>query len=213
MREMLVKAEQAKEIIRKALFRARFPMMEFTGGKDSLVCLHLIREINNGVLPVLFIDTSAHFYEVYHFVEKMRKLWKLNLLVEKDEEGIRTVPIGRDRSQCCYRLKTKVRLAAVRKYGIDYLFTGLKIDDPEEEQVNNAIQGTNPIAVYPLADFRESEVWEYIKENNLPRCSLYTKGYSHLDCAPCTSGGSITKPSEETNSEEIMKKLKQLGYL
>ena len=146
-------------------------------------------------------------------MEKMRKLWKLNVLVEKDENVTGMVEIGRDRSQCCYQLKTKVRLAAIKKYGIDYLFTGSKKEDPEEEKLNNTIQEGNPMVIYPLADFTESEIWEYIKENNLPHCSLYTKGYTHLDCAPCTPAVSITKPSEETDSEEVMKKLKQLGYV
>jgi phosphoadenosine phosphosulfate reductase len=42
------------------------------------------------------------------------------------------------------------------------------------------------LKVNPLADWTEDEVWEYIRENDVPYNELYDKGYTSIGCAPCT---------------------------
>ena len=39
--------------------------------------------------------------------------------------------------------------------------------------------------VRPILDFNDGEVWEYIKENNLPYCGLYDKGFKRIGCILC----------------------------
>ena len=215
MKKVRPKIEQAKEIINETLSKAKHPFVEFTGGKDSLVTLSLVKEVSSGPVSVLFIDTSAHFTEIYHFVEKIRKLWKLNLLIERNESIISKMELGKDRKACCHQLKALTRLAAIKKLGIDYLFTGFTGEDmgemspedtPSQKEVFKEIR--------PIFDYSESEVWEYIKKANLPYCTLYDKGYRSIDCIPCTEMTGVKPESgEKDNSQEIMKKLKQLGYM
>ena len=40
--------------------------------------------------------------------------------------------------------------------------------------------------VNPLADWTKDEVWDYIRENDIPYHSLYDEGYTSIGCAPCT---------------------------
>jgi phosphoadenosine phosphosulfate reductase len=90
------------------------------------VTLHLVRELSKGLVSGLFIDTTVQFEEIYQFVEKMRKLWRFNLVREKNQEAISSIKIAEDKVECCYQLKTHVPRNSIKKYKIDYLFTGLR---------------------------------------------------------------------------------------
>ena len=215
MKKVRPKIEQAKQIINETLSKAKRPFVEFTGGKDSLVTLSLVKEVSKGPVSVLFIDTSTHFTEIYHFIEKMQKLWRFNLAREKNGEALGSIKIAEDRAECCFQLKTKVRRESIKKYEIDYLFTGVRRDEEEATgSVNYVFPETECVSVNPIVYFSESDIWEYIRENNMPYCSLYDKGYKSIDCVPCTEMTGLKPESgEKDNSQEIMKKLKQLGYM
>jgi len=53
------------------------------------------------------------------------------------------------------------------------------------------------LKVNPLADWTEEEVWEYIRENDVPYNALYDEGYTSIGCAPCTRP---TKPGEDARA-------------
>jgi phosphoadenylyl-sulfate reductase (thioredoxin) len=53
------------------------------------------------------------------------------------------------------------------------------------------------IKLNPLAEWTEDEVWEYIREREVPYHSLYDKGYKSIGCAPCTRA---TKPDEPSRA-------------
>ena len=38
----------------------------------------------------------------------------------------------------------------------------------------------------PLADWNDSQVWDYIRKNDVPYSALYNQGYTSIGCAPCT---------------------------
>lgn len=50
--------------------------------------------------------------------------------------------------------------------------------------------------VNPIIDWTEKEIWEYIRENNLPYCSLYDEGFKRLGCVLC--------PMESTKQKQLM---------
>lgn len=209
------KISEAVEVIKETLSKAKNPFVAFTGGKDSLTTLHLVRSVCRIPVNVLFIDTSAHFDEIYLFVEKIRRLWGLNLKMEKNEEAFKTVKIAEDKAECCSLLKAQPLKHSVRKYEIDYLFTGIRKD---EQEARKNEQYTSPkedhIRVNPIVYFTERDVWEYIKKYNLPYCSLYDKGYRSIDCSPCTkpAEGSDERSGRSADKELVMNKLRRLGY-
>jgi sulfate adenylyltransferase subunit 2 len=75
------------DILAEALAKAKNPYTLFTGAVDSLVLLHLIKQLQKRTIlfPVLHIDTTIEFPEVYQFIEKMRKLWGFRLVRERNK--------------------------------------------------------------------------------------------------------------------------------
>jgi phosphoadenosine phosphosulfate reductase len=216
MKEILEKTHQAKEVIREALSKAKVSFVEFTGGKDSLVTLHLVRGVSKGPVSVLFIDTSAHFSEIYHFIEKMQKLWRFNLVIEKNEEALGSIKVAKDKTKCCYQLKTQVLINSINKYEIDCLFTGLRREEERENCPEDYLSRSGKyIRVNPIVYFSDKDIWDYIKEYNLPYCSLYDKGYRNIDCIQCTLPPRERvneSVEEEKDKKEVAEKLRRIGY-
>lgn len=76
------KENKSLQIIKKELYDAKNPFIIFNGSLESLVLLHLIRQIHMGKIqiPVLYVDENL---EVYRYIEKMRRLWRFILIIEE----------------------------------------------------------------------------------------------------------------------------------
>jgi phosphoadenylyl-sulfate reductase (thioredoxin) len=51
------------------------------------------------------------------------------------------------------------------------------------------------VKLNPLAEWTEDEVWEYVRERDLPYNALYDRGYTSIGCAPCTRAVAPGEPS------------------
>ena len=215
-KEMQQKTIEAKEVIRETLQKAKNPFVAFTGGKDSLTTLHLVRSVSQKQVSALFIDTSGHFEDIYQFVEKIRRLWGIRLIKERNEKALRDIAIAQDKESCCSLLKAAVLRDSIARHEIDYLFTGIRRDELEMRRNEEFISPRDGhIRVNPVVFFTEKDIWAYIKENNLPYCSLYDNGYRSIDCWHCTSKtpeGAREREGRARGKEEIMSKLRNLGY-
>ncbi len=208
------KENQAIEIIKKGLIDAKNPFILFDGRIESLIVLHLLRQVNKGKIPfpVLHIDTSVEFNEIYQYIEKMKKLWGFRLIKERNEEALKTIKFAEDREKCCGMLKYISRENAIKKYNIDRLFAF------QDRQIKTNMESfkllDERIMTYPIQHFSQDDVWEYIKKYNLAYCSLYDKGYNNIQCTPCIES---LKPKDEKltkkEEDEIKKRLKALGYM
>jgi phosphoadenosine phosphosulfate reductase len=203
---------KAIEIIKKGLIDSKNPFILFDGRLESLVILHLVRRVNDGKIPipVLHIDTTVEFKEIYHYIEKMKKLWGLKLVNEKNAQALSTIKIGDNKEKCCETLKNNTLKNAIGKYNIDRL---LVFDDglikPDTE-----LPLSNCILIYPIRHFSREDCRDYIKKYNLPHCSLYDKGYYNILCTPCTDKEKIEKKQNSKQDEvEMKKRLKALGYI
>ncbi len=92
------KIEKAIEVTHIALEEYRDPAVLWTGGKDSTLVLHFVREVAREfgyeVPPVVFIDHFEHFPEVLSFVEKWTEEWDLDLRYARNEEFARLADPG-----------------------------------------------------------------------------------------------------------------------
>ena len=91
----------------------RFPgkiALAWTGGKDSTTTLHLLKDLCGGEvpIPILNIDTSVKFKEIYDFRDRVAAEWGLNLLIERNDEALKEIKIAEDKGECCFRLKAEV---------------------------------------------------------------------------------------------------------
>ena len=215
------KIAKSKDVLKEAL--ERFPgkiALAWTGGKDSTTTLHLLREVGGGQVPVpvLNIDTSVKFKEIYEFRDRLASEWQLDLIIERNEEALKTIQIAEDKEECCLRLKAEVIARSLVKYGWQALITGTRWDehpDRAQEEYFSHRDAPPHYRVQPILHFTELDIWQYIRSNYVPFCSLYNRGYRSLGCEPCTQLGRLgqgERSGRDQDKEEIMRRLRSLGY-
>ncbi len=120
-------------IIREAYYRFDRLALLWSIGKDSTVLLWLIRKAFFGQvpIPVMHIDTTFKFPEMYAFREKWAQEWNLNLIVETNFDAI-NAGVNYDNNDaftCCHELKTVPLKNAIPKYQLDGIFVGIRRDE------------------------------------------------------------------------------------
>lgn len=205
------KIGKAREILREKVgIFADLMAILFTGSKETTVILDLIRSMNNGKVPfpIVHIDTGLETAELYDYREEIQKAWDLGIKIISRQGLLSPDDIASDTKNCycCKKLKEEGLQEALRQYGWKAL-----IFDPRDSGFEGIVDTGIPV-VNPVAHFDELDFWRYIRQRNLPYCSLYRKGFRLIACEPCLRPWlRKTEPSEE-NKEEIISRLKNLGY-
>ena len=65
----------------------------------------------------------------------------------------------------------------------------LNNDNDEAREVLDFCIKQRKTVVNPIIDWEDSDVWEFIRENDLPYCCLYDEGFKRLGCIGCPMGG------------------------
>ncbi len=194
----------------------------WTGGKDSTVVLHMVREINKGnvPIPILFIDTGLHFEETYDFVKKMKKEWKLDIVTVKDKSLMRVYKKTKSkikRKELARKIKINALKTSVRKNKWKALMVGIRWD--EHQARSSEVYFSNRkdhMRVHPILHFTEQDVWDYIHHYNLPYNPLYDQGYRSIGekefTRPVYGQGKKERSGREKDKEQIMARLRALGY-
>lgn len=213
------KEKESRKLLKEAIekFGMEKVAVAWSGGKDSTTVLHLIKqEFKKVIIPVVFIDTSVKFKEIYSFRDKLAKEWNLNLIIVKNEEALKTIKIAQNKEECCYLLKTIPLREAITSHGWQALITAVRWDEQEarKNETYFSRRETPPhTRIHPILHFRELDIWAYIRKYDIPYCELYHKGYRSLGCAPCTKiGGEAERAGRDKNKEEIMQRLRGMGY-
>lgn len=194
---------QSIYIIREAYKQFKDLSVLWSIGKDSTTLMWLIRKAFYGRVPfpVLHIDTSYKFKDIYEFRDKWTKEWNLKLIVGSNEQSIKsgTGPNTGDKLTCCGQLKTDALKQIIEKYKFKALLLGIRRDEhgirakeryfsprnkqflwdykdqPPElwDQYKNKQLGEQHIRVHPLLHWTELDIWEYIQRENIPVVDLY----------------------------------------
>lgn len=132
--------------------------------------IEAIRQRYGIAVEVIFPDTAA--------VERMVARHGVNLFYQ-------SVPM---RLLCCQVRKVLPFQRALR--GLDAWVTGLRREqwatraNIRKLEVDHDHGGI--LKINPLADWSHDEVWEYIREHDVPYHPLYDRGFTSISCAPCT---------------------------
>jgi phosphoadenosine phosphosulfate reductase len=192
------KVKQAKEIIEAAnkIFSSQIPIA-FSGGKDSLVVLHIAMQVNYEI-TVIYNNTTVEFPETLDYVRRLQKDWGFKLYVTRNktpffkavkEKGWAT---HEDR-WCCKPYKDQPAFEFLISKGFEAEITGTTRTESIYRRSLSPIKIPNRepriIRVNPIYDWNEWEVWTYIKENNLPYNPLYDMGYRRIGCWCCPING------------------------
>jgi phosphoadenosine phosphosulfate reductase len=192
------KVKQAREILRAAggIFGDRLALA-FSGGKDSLVALHLAISVNPEI-EVIFNNTTVEFPETISYVKSLAKEWDLNLHMTAPKvpffQAVNSMGWATHENRwCCRPYKEEPALEHMRKEGILAEVTGTTRTESiyRRSLTPFRMPSKEPyiIRVNPIYDWNSQEVWKYIKENSLPVNPLYGMGYRRIGCWCCPLNG------------------------
>ena len=190
-------------ILREVVADAERPVMLYSVGKDSAVMLHLARKAfypSPPPFPLLHVDTTWKFRDMYALRERMAKESGMELLVyqnpEAKERGINPFDHGPLHTDMW---KTEGLKQALDHYGFDVAFGGARRDEeksrakervfsfrsanhrwdpknqrPELWNLYNAKKAKGEsIRVFPISNWTELDIWQYIHLNDIPIVPLY----------------------------------------
>jgi sulfate adenylyltransferase subunit 2 len=200
--------------------------------------------------PLMHIDTGYKFPEMYEFRDRCCREVGAELIVERNEEwigsGCHPLDIGVD--TCCGYLKTGALLDAMRKHGFDAAFGGARREeeksrakervfslrdafgqwDPKRQRpelwdlYNARINEGETVRVFPLSNWTEQDIWEYIRLESIPVVPIYyarerdvvIRNGILIPLAACSAGDH--KPGIDTSVEKVervMCRFRSLGCI
>jgi sulfate adenylyltransferase subunit 2 len=191
---------EAISIIRDSYSKSSNPVMMYSIGKDSSVLLHLARKAffpSIVPFPLLHIDTKWKFKEMIKFRTYIKNKFKLNLITYTNQKGIKLNP-QKDKNYTDV-MKTKALKDALDKYKFDVIYGGARRDEEasrsKERIVSVRDKGHiwNPknqkpelwnlfnyekdedqtLRVFPISNWTEFDIWNYIKQENIEIVDLY----------------------------------------
>lgn len=190
-------------IMREVVAEADEPVMLYSVGKDSAVMLHLARKAffpSPPPFPLLHVDTTWKFRDMYRLREKAARDAGMELLVHQNpealEKGINPFEHGALHTDMW---KTQGLKQALDKYGFDVAFGGARRDEeksrakervfsfrdenhrwdpknqrPELWNLYNADKAKGEsIRVFPISNWTELDIWQYIHLENIEIVPLY----------------------------------------
>lgn len=194
---------EAIYIMREVAAECEHPVMLYSIGKDSSVMLHLALKAfypEKPPFPFLHIDTTWKFREMIEFRDRIAEKLGLEMLVYTNEEGVKQGinPFAHG-SAYTDMMKTQALKAALSKYGFDAAFGGGRRDeeksrakerifsfrnsaqawDPKNQRpemwnlYNTHIQKGESIRVFPLSNWTENDIWQYILREQIEIVPLY----------------------------------------
>ncbi|MEA3139070.1 MAG: sulfate adenylyltransferase subunit 2 [Gammaproteobacteria bacterium] len=190
-------------IMREVISESEKPVMLYSVGKDSTVMLHLARKAFFPAIPpfpLLHVDTTWKFREMYAMRDSMAKSSGMQLIVHLNPDavarGINPFDHGALHTDIW---KTEGLKQALTEFGFDAAFGGARRDEeksrakerifsfrsanhrwdpknqrPELWNVYNARKSRGEsIRVFPLSNWTELDIWQYIHLENIPIVPLY----------------------------------------
>ena len=168
--------------------------------KQSSVLVHMVSELGLDI-DVIELDTHLFFKETYETRERLVERYGLQLIrpdiLTVAEQHKRDGPNlwERNPDRCCHIRKVDPLLRALDPY--DAWISGIRRDQSPSRAATKKLEGSERYGVWkikPLADWSETDVWNYIAANDIPYNPLHDAGYRSIGCIPCTRP---TRPDEE----------------
>ena len=194
---------EAIYIMREVAAECEKPVMLYSIGKDSSVMLHLALKAfypEKPPFPFLHIDTTWKFREMIEFRDRIAKENGIDMLVYTNEEGVKAGINPFDNGSAYTDImKTQALKQALKKYEFTAAFGGGRRDeeksrakerifsfrneaqawDPKNQRpemwklYNTKINKGESIRVFPISNWTEKDIWQYIKRENIEIVPLY----------------------------------------
>ncbi|MCD7765274.1 MAG: sulfate adenylyltransferase subunit CysD [Lachnospiraceae bacterium] len=190
-------------IMREVVAECEKPVMLYSIGKDSSVMLHLALKAfypEKPPFPFLHVNTTWKFHEMIEFRDKIAEKYGIEMLEYINQEGV-AQGINPFDHGAAYTdiMKTQALKQALNKYGFTAAFGGGRRDeeksrakerifsfrnadhvwDPKNQRpemwklFNTEINKGESIRVFPISNWTEKDIWQYIKRENIKIVPLY----------------------------------------
>ncbi len=187
-----------QEILEYALSNYRNIAISFSGAED-VVLIDMAKNIRPD-FRVFSLDTGRLHPETYRFIEDVRNKYNVNIEIffanrdatEKlvKEKGL--FSFYRDgHKECCDVRKVDPLRRALNT--VDAWITGQRKDQSPGTRASVPVIQKDPtfgtgnlVKFNPLANWTSKQVWDYIRENDVPYNMLHKKGFISIGCEPCT---------------------------
>lgn len=194
---------EAIYIIREVAAECEKPVMLYSIGKDSSVMLHLAMKAfypEKPPFPFLHVNTTWKFHEMIEFRDRIAKEKGIEMLEYINQDGVKQGINPFDHGSAYTDImKTQALKQALDKYGFTAAFGGGRRDeeksrakerifsfrnenhawDPKNQRpemwklCNSRIKKGQEVRVFPLSNWTEKDIWQYIKRENIEIPSLY----------------------------------------
>lgn len=199
--------DEAIYILRETAAQFERPALLFSGGKDSIVLVHLaLKAFRPGKFPfpLVHVDTGHNFPEAIKFRDYLANKIGENLIVASVEDAIKKYNLKETKGRFPSRnaLQTYALLDVIEEYQFDACIGGARRDeekarakerifsvrddfgqwDPKLQRpelwniLNGKIEKGHNVRVFPISNWTELDVWNYIKANEIELPNLY---FSH----------------------------------
>ncbi len=194
---------EAIYIMREVAAECEKPVMLYSVGKDSSVMLHLALKAfypEKPPFPFLHVNTTWKFHEMIEFRDRVAEKYGIEMIEYINEEGVKQGinPFDNGASYTDI-MKTQALKQALKKYGFTAAFGGGRRDeeksrakerifsfrnvdqawDPKNQRpemwklFNTEINQGESIRVFPISNWTEVDIWQYIKRENIEIVPLY----------------------------------------
>jgi len=191
-------------VIREVAAQFENPVLLFSGGKDSIIMLHLARKAfwpAKIPFPIMHIDTGHNFKETIDFRDNLAETLGINLIVKNVQDSIDKGRVSEEKgpNPSRNRAQTTTLLDALEEEKFDAAMGGGRRDeekarakerffshrdefgqwDPKNQRPElwNIFNGRKLMGehfrVFPISNWTEMDVWNYIKRENINIPSLY----------------------------------------
>ncbi|MCG2612362.1 sulfate adenylyltransferase subunit 2 [Flavobacterium sp. SM15] len=230
--------DEAIYILRETAAQFEKPALLFSGGKDSIVLVHLaLKAFRPGKFPfpLVHVDTGHNFPEALAFRDYLADKIGEKLIVASVEDSIKKYNLKETQGRFPSRnaLQTYALLDAIQENEFDACIGGARRDeekarakerifsvrddfgqwDPKLQRpelwdiLNGKIEKGHNVRVFPISNWTELDVWNYIKQNNIELPSLYfahdRECIVHQDKLVATSEFIQPLPTDEVVVEKV----------
>jgi phosphoadenosine phosphosulfate reductase len=173
--------------------------LSFSGGKDSVVIYSLAEKADVEFYPEFF-NTTIEFQETYRFIRKYYPAVKWLSPVKTFWQGMVMKGLPHRKARWCCDLLKKCHSKNDNVYIIGIRADESRLRTQRYTSVIETCHTKNISKVYPILDWTENEIWEYIKQNSLPVNPLYLQGYKRIGCIACPLAPANMKRDIENNT-------------
>jgi phosphoadenosine phosphosulfate reductase len=188
----------ADGVLRLALERfGRGAALSSSFGAEDMVLIDMLMKIDPAA-RIFTLDTGRLPQETYNVIDATRQKYGATIEVFFPQaEAVQNMVAAHGMNLFYQSVEHRQLCCGVRKMeplrralaGLDAWITGLRREQSVTRTDVHKIQwdeGNKLVKVNPIADWTREDVWNYIREHNVPYNALHDRGYPSIGCGPCT---------------------------